>query len=54
MGIPDLVSITEKEDRFLFSLEITGALSPEEVVFNAIKVLQSKIVKIQNSFTISK
>jgi DNA-directed RNA polymerase II subunit RPB3 len=50
MGIPDLVSITEKEDRFLFSLEITGALSPEEIVFNAIKVLQQKIVKVQTSF----
>jgi len=50
MGYPDIVSIREKEDRFLFSLETTGALGPEEIVLTAIKVLQLKLNKIQTSF----
>jgi DNA-directed RNA polymerase II subunit RPB3 len=50
MGAPDIVSIREKEDRFLFSLETTGALGPEEIVLTAIKILQSKLSKIQTSF----
>jgi len=48
MGFPEIVSIREKEDRFLFSLESSGVLKPEEIVLNAIKVLQSKLDKIKN------
>lgn len=49
MGFPDIVSIREKEDRFLFSFETTGVLRPEEIVLNSIKVLQSKLDKIKVS-----
>jgi len=50
MGHPEIVSIREREDRFLFSLESNGALAPEEIVLNAIKILQQKLSKIQSSF----
>jgi len=49
MGHPEIVSIREKEDRFLFSLESTGVLKPEEIVLNAIKILHLKLEKVKST-----
>eukprot|EP00227_Mantoniella_beaufortii_P022202 CAMPEP_0197582834 /NCGR_PEP_ID=MMETSP1326-20131121/5933_1 /TAXON_ID=1155430 /ORGANISM="Genus nov. species nov., Strain RCC2288" /LENGTH=322 /DNA_ID=CAMNT_0043146971 /DNA_START=274 /DNA_END=1242 /DNA_ORIENTATION=+ len=43
MGKPGLVDIRAKQDSFWFTVESTGALKPEEIVINALKVLQRKL-----------
>jgi len=43
---PDLVTIREKPERFIFNVETTGALRPEEVVQKALQVLQKKLEDI--------
>jgi len=42
LNIPDLVSVKPRMDRFLFSLEATGAIPPAEIVLAAIRVLKKK------------
>jgi len=46
-GIPDLVSVKPKLDRFLFSVESTGALAPADIVLAAIRELREKLTKVQ-------
>jgi len=46
-GKPDLVSITPKQDRFIFTVETTGSLRPEEVVLAALNVLKLKLANVQ-------
>eukprot|EP00271_Cylindrocystis_brebissonii_P009066 TRINITY_DN23682_c0_g1_i1.p1 TRINITY_DN23682_c0_g1~~TRINITY_DN23682_c0_g1_i1.p1 ORF type:complete len:305 (+),score=48.52 TRINITY_DN23682_c0_g1_i1:708-1622(+) len=50
MGKPGLVSITAKQNSFIFTVESTGALSAETMVLNAIDVLKAKIdgVRLSN------
>jgi len=43
LEVPDLVHIRQKQDRFLFTVETTGALRPEEVVRSALFVLTKKL-----------
>eukprot|EP01098_Paradermamoeba_levis_P009778 TRINITY_DN4094_c0_g1_i1.p1 TRINITY_DN4094_c0_g1~~TRINITY_DN4094_c0_g1_i1.p1 ORF type:complete len:307 (-),score=58.64 TRINITY_DN4094_c0_g1_i1:240-1160(-) len=45
-GKPDLVTITNKPDRFIFTVESTGALRPEDVVLAALNVLREKLTDI--------
>jgi len=46
-GKPDLVSISTKADRFIFTVETTGALRPEDVVLSALNVLKLKLASLQ-------
>jgi len=46
-GKPDLVTISTKPDRFIFTVETTGALRPEEVVLSALSVLKLKLGTLQ-------
>jgi DNA-directed RNA polymerase II subunit RPB3 len=46
-GMPDLVSIQQRKDRFLFTIETTGALRPEEVLISALNVLHDKLNNLQ-------
>jgi len=46
-GKPDLVTIGSKQDRFIFSVEVTGALRPEEIVLSALNVLKLKLANVQ-------
>jgi len=48
LDVPDLVSIRQKQDRFLFTVETTGALRPEEVVRSAIKIIQEKLTNLHS------
>lgn len=47
LGKPDLVTIGSKQDRFIFSVEVTGALRPEEIVLSALNVLKLKLANVQ-------
>jgi len=38
-----LVAVKSKPDRFIFTVEVTGALKPEEVVLHALSVLKMKL-----------
>lgn len=46
---PDLVRVDEVPDDFTFVVETTGALSPEEVLFSALGVLQEKLRLLRES-----
>jgi len=48
-GKPDMVSLSQKQDRFIFTVETTGGLKPEEVVFGALDVLKRKLSFLQTS-----
>ncbi|KAL6063444.1 DNA-directed RNA polymerase II subunit RPB3 [Balamuthia mandrillaris] len=48
LGMPDLVHIRQKQDRFIFTVETTGALRPEEVVLSAIHVLKDKLSNLHS------
>lgn len=38
-----MVHIRAKQDTFIFTVESTGALKPEEIVVNALRVLERKL-----------
>lgn len=42
------VSIGENDTRFLFNVESTGALAPEDIVLRAMKILQGKLELLKN------
>jgi len=46
-GVPELVTIKEKEGRFIFSVESTGVLPPDTIVLNALGTLKDKLVELQ-------
>jgi DNA-directed RNA polymerase II subunit RPB3 len=43
MGKPGLVTIKQKQDTFIFRVEGTGVLRPEDIVITACEVLEAKI-----------
>jgi len=47
----DLVQISTKPDKFIFTVETTGALKPEEVVLQAIDVLRHKLINVRAHLT---
>jgi len=47
LGKPDLVHISHKPERFIFTVETTGALKPEEVLFSALNILKEKLTNVQ-------
>eukprot|EP01087_Luapelamoeba_hula_P003022 TRINITY_DN12854_c0_g1_i1.p1 TRINITY_DN12854_c0_g1~~TRINITY_DN12854_c0_g1_i1.p1 ORF type:complete len:307 (+),score=51.07 TRINITY_DN12854_c0_g1_i1:56-976(+) len=53
LGVPDLVSINMKEDRFLFTVETTGSLPPERVVLNALGILRTKLSDVHSQLMVS-
>ena len=43
-GLPSTVLVLGEDDtRFLFTVESTGALAPEDIVARAFKILQTKL-----------
>jgi DNA-directed RNA polymerase II subunit RPB3 len=46
-GVPDLVQIGTKPGRFIFTIETTGALRPEELLISALNVLYEKLNNLQ-------
>jgi len=49
LGKPDLVHIQAKPERFIFTVETTGALRPEEIVMSALNVLKLKLANLQTN-----
>ncbi|EGG16804.1 RNA polymerase II core subunit [Cavenderia fasciculata] len=47
LGKPDLVSVEQKQDRFIFTVETSGALRPEEIVLAGIQIIKEKLIRIQ-------
>ena len=43
LQVPDLVDVKMNEHRFIFTVETTGSLRPEEVVLSAIQVIKNKL-----------
>jgi len=46
-SLPDLVTVKPKLDRFLFSVESTGALAPANIILAAIREIREKLSKVQ-------
>lgn len=49
MGRPSLVKIRQKQDHFVFTIESTGALHPEDIVRQSIAVLQQKLMTLHDA-----
>jgi len=47
MGEPDLVRISPVPNAFTFNVETTGAIAPEEVVVNGLKILRTKLKELR-------
>ena len=45
------VRVSENDARFIFTVESTGALPPEEIVLRAFKILQEKLDFLTNGLT---
>lgn len=48
-GKPDLVSVQYKPERYVFTVESSGALRPEEIVSSALSVLKLKLGVVQTN-----
>jgi len=47
--VSDLVTIEQKPDRFIFTVESSGALSAVEIFSNALSILKRKLSNLQNT-----
>lgn len=50
-GVPDLVSVGVKPGRYIFSVETTGVLRPEEIVMAALNSIKEKLIMIEGEVT---
>lgn len=48
-GIERAVKISENDHKFIFTVESTGALDPDEIVFRAMKILFDKLASLQDN-----
>lgn len=48
IDVPDLVSVKQKMDRFIFHVEATGQLKPDEIVMSALHTIQTKLSDIES------
>jgi len=51
LGKPDLIRIEPRQDKFNFFIEGTGALPPEEIISQALGILQNKLELLKVRFT---
>ncbi|EGC32876.1 RNA polymerase II core subunit [Dictyostelium purpureum] len=50
-GKPDLISIEQKQDKFIFTVESSGSLKPEDIVLSAIQIIKAKLNSIQTQLS---
>ena len=43
------VKISEKDDRFIFTVESTGCLAPEDIVARALRILRHKLDELSDA-----
>eukprot|EP01117_Protostelium_nocturnum_P016649 TRINITY_DN6643_c0_g1_i3.p1 TRINITY_DN6643_c0_g1~~TRINITY_DN6643_c0_g1_i3.p1 ORF type:complete len:299 (-),score=73.35 TRINITY_DN6643_c0_g1_i3:30-926(-) len=51
LGKPDLVSIKYKKERYIFTVESSGSLRPEDIVLSALSVLKQKLNYVQTNLS---
>ena len=47
-GLERAIRIDEKENKFIFTVESTGALSPEDIVLKACRILTQKLKTLKD------
>jgi len=52
MGFPNLIKVGYRDDRFIFRVETTGALRPEECVFASLNKLKEKLSLISSNVSV--
>ena len=50
MKLPGAVKIDEVTNKFIFTLETTGAINPPKIVLTALKVLKRKLTTLKDFF----
>ncbi len=50
-GLERAVKIAERDDKFIFTVESTGVLPPEDIVQRALKILSDKLKALADSMT---
>lgn len=50
-GLEGAVKISENDQKFLFTVESTGALPPDEIVVRSMKILQQKLTSLQEQMS---
>ena len=48
LGQPGAIAVEPRDDAFVFRVESTGALTPDDIVVTALEVLASKIRTLQS------
>jgi DNA-directed RNA polymerase subunit D len=51
---PSAIAVTSEEDAFIFSLESTGALPPERVITEAVKILDKQLKELESEVKVKK
>lgn len=54
MGDKNIVGINADQKEFAFSVESSGSLKPEEIVFNGLKILENKLNELKLSLPVDK
>ena len=47
LKVNNAIRVDEREDKFIFTVESTGALPPEEIVLKSFEVLAQKLKTVQ-------
>jgi DNA-directed RNA polymerase subunit D len=51
---PPAIEISHEENNFIFSIESTGALPPERVVSEAVKILDEQLKELESGIKVKK
>jgi Fe-S-cluster-containing hydrogenase component 2 len=51
---PSAIEVSAEEDAFIFSLESTGALLPERVFTEAVKILDKQLKELESEIKVKK
>ncbi|HVP15887.1 MAG TPA: DNA-directed RNA polymerase subunit D [candidate division Zixibacteria bacterium] len=51
---PSAIEVSGEEDAFIFSLESTGALPPERIITEAIKILEKELKELETDIKVKK
>ena len=48
-GLPGTVTLSERQNKFIFTVESTGALKPTTIVIKALQILKSKLRELKQA-----
>ena len=49
-GYPGSIRFDERDDKYIFTVEATGAIAPQNIVMKAMKVLKGKLSELTQPF----